>query len=166
MGLVPRGPHTHRMPRGSPDGAPSPSARCRGCGSQGQLPPDPRAPPRRAAARLSRGPLHHQDAPECLRPAPPEAGSRGRCGGETRSQPAAGSSEPHFLRAGRGEAQSISCCAAETSGDVIAFILPRVSAARAKVQPRAGRAARGQGQGSPRPHALPAPGSGTAGAAT
>lgn len=39
-------------------------------------------------------------------------------GPETRSLPAAGSSEPHFLQAGRGEAESISCCAltaAETS---------------------------------------------------
>lgn len=37
---------------------------------------------------------------------------------ETRSRPAARSSEPHFLLAGRGEAESISCCAltaAETS---------------------------------------------------
>lgn len=41
---------------------------------------------------------------------------------------AAGQSEPHFLRAGRGEAESISCCAAETGGDVTAFTLPRVSA--------------------------------------
>lgn len=72
-------------------------------------------------------------------------------GPETRSRPAARSSEPHFLPAGRGEAESISCCAltaAETSSQ------SATSGGRpwAKVQPRAGRgrAGRGARQGSRR----------------
>lgn len=96
VGLVPRGPHTHRMPRGSPDGAPSPSARCRGCGSQGQLPPDPRAPPRRAAARLSRGPLHHQDAPECCAPRPQRPGAAGAAAAKLGLSRPPGAASPTF----------------------------------------------------------------------
>lgn len=65
-------------------------------------------------------------------------------GPETRSRPAARSSEPHFLPAGRGEAESISCCAltaAETSSQ------SATSGGRpwAKVQPRAGRGRAGGG---------------------
>lgn len=66
-------------------------------------------------------------------------------GPETRSWPAARSSEPHFLPAGRGEAESISCCAltaAETSSQ------SATSGGRpgAKVQPRAGAGARRRGR--------------------
>lgn len=65
-------------------------------------------------------------------------------GPETRSRPAARSSEPHFLPAGRGEAESISCCAltaAETSSQ------SATSGGRpgAKVQQRAGRGRAGGG---------------------
>lgn len=49
---------------------------------------------------------------------------------ETRSGPARREPEPHFLWAGRGEAESISCCAAEAGGDVTAFTLPRLAATR------------------------------------
>ncbi|CAN0498696.1 unnamed protein product [Rangifer tarandus platyrhynchus] len=49
---------------------------------------------------------------------------------ETRSGPARREHEPHFLWAGRGEAESISCCAAEAGGDVTAFTLPRLAATR------------------------------------
>lgn len=54
-----------------------------------------------------------------------------------------GSSEPHFLRAGSGEAESISCCAAETGGDVTAFTPSGISALGAPSSARswAGRAA-------------------------
>ena len=62
---------------------------------------------------------------------------------ETRSGPARWGHEPHFLWAGRGEAESISCCAAEAGGDVTAFTLPRLAATRARVQPLPGPLARG-----------------------
>lgn len=60
---------------------------------------------------------HCKRVPSPRGPCPARAGRPGG-GPETRSGrvPArAGRSEPHFLRAGTGEARSISCCAAETS---------------------------------------------------
>lgn len=66
-------------------------------------------------------------------------------GPETRSLPAAGSSEPHFLQAGRGEAESISCCAL-TAAETSSQAAPSGGCPEAKVQlgagPRAGGAAR------------------------
>lgn len=60
-------------------------------------------------------------------------------GPETRSLPAAGSSEPHFLPAGRGEAESISCCAL-TAAETSSQSAPSGGRPGAKVQLRAGRA--------------------------
>lgn len=67
--------------------------------------------------RLLRGSLGKS---QCLLRAPQKLGL-GRRGGST---------SPTFLWAGRGEAESISCCAAEAGGDVTAFTLPRLSATR------------------------------------
>lgn len=59
-------------------------------------------------------------------------------GPETRSREAAESSEPHFLQAGRGEAESISCCAL-TAGETSSPSAPSDGRPGAKGQLRAGR---------------------------
>lgn len=56
-------------------------------------------------------------------PAARKLGLRRRCGSHWEQR-------APLSQAGRGEAESISCCAAESGGDVTAFILPRVSAER------------------------------------
>lgn len=79
--------------------------------------------------------------------AAPKLGLGQRQGGRRRSSPTFSEQE--------GEAGSISCCAAEPGGDVIAFKLPRVSADKGQSSgpSRAGRAQRGEGR------AVGAPGS-------
>lgn len=120
--------------RGAP--APDPLLPSEGCGLRGRA---PRGPGRARA----REPLQSRCLPSGPCPGRPGPPPETRCGPALRS-------EPHFPPAGRGAAESISCCAAEPSGDVIAVTLPRVAAAPGpKFRPFPGgpSAARGRGRG-------------------
>lgn len=102
-------------------------------------PPDARGPQAgRSAASAHPGfpPARSAPAKLCTR-SPCGSGVLG-VGPETRSWPAAGSREPHFLPAGRGEAESISCCAL-TAEETSSQSAPSGGRPGAKVQQRAGR---------------------------